>query len=129
MTGLKILETFFKILSKNDFSKILNKKSNSNTRIYTVDANSINHPNSGISQNSDTFFDLTKMSLLWPASLLRFWLKFFKSNYTLHFPLMSIIIWRTDCSENCFSMYLKFEDRICRKHKLLKQTDWPQQKW
>ena len=40
MTGLKILETFFKILSENDFSKILNKKSNSNTRIYIEDTKS-----------------------------------------------------------------------------------------
>ena len=49
------------------FWKFLNKKSNSNTRIYTINAKSFNHPNSDISWNSDTFFGLTKCHYYeWP---------------------------------------------------------------
>ena len=59
--------TFFK--SENGFSKILNKESNANTRIYTLAAKSFTSQNSDIFQNSDisqksnTFFGVTKMSL------------------------------------------------------------------
>ena len=64
---LEILKTFF--TSEKIFSKALNKKFNSNTRIYTEDTKSSTCQNSDICQdsdifqNSDTFFGLTKVSL------------------------------------------------------------------
>ena len=48
--------------SENDFSKILNKNFNFNTRIYRLDTQSSTSQNSDISQDSDTFFGRTKMS-------------------------------------------------------------------
>ena len=43
-------------------------------RIYTFDAKFFNRPNSCISQNSDTFFGFTKMSLFWVRMSL-FWVR------------------------------------------------------
>ena len=49
----RILETFLK--SEDDFSKIINKMANSNTRIYTFDVKSFNNPNSHNHRNSHAY--------------------------------------------------------------------------
>ena len=51
--------------SENDFSKILNKKANANTGIYTF------YVKFSTSKNSENFFCLSKMSLLWVGTVFK----------------------------------------------------------
>ena len=48
--------------SENDSSKIT-KKSNSNTKIYTFDAKSFNHPISDNHPNSDTYYEWAQSNI------------------------------------------------------------------
>ena len=69
---LEILETSFR---SDFFLKVVNKKSNSNTDVYTyviyyaLNAKSSTSPNKHFSHYKDTFLGLTKMCLLWVGTV------------------------------------------------------------